>query len=96
MSSGAAASSSLKSFIILGILLLGFLAFASEARVGVTTATAVAAAAADVAHDPSLGEQKINIGGEQAEIRHERKLGFFSNLGNGLLCVAKGAVGLKC
>ncbi|KAK9141053.1 hypothetical protein Scep_010734 [Stephania cephalantha] len=90
MSSGAAASSSLKSFIILGILLLGFLAFASEARVGVT------AAAADVAHDPSLGEQKINIGGEQAEIRHERKLGFFSDLGNGLLCVAKGAIGLKC
>ncbi|KAK9159784.1 hypothetical protein Syun_006125 [Stephania yunnanensis] len=92
MSSGAAASSSLKGFIILGILILGFLAVTSEARVGVTTA----AAAVDVAHDPSLGKEKINIGGEEAEIRHERKLGFFSNLGNGLLCVAKGAIGLKC
>ncbi|KAK9141052.1 hypothetical protein Scep_010733 [Stephania cephalantha] len=84
MSSGAAASSSLKSFIILGILLLGFLAFASEARVGVT------AAAADVAHDPSLGEQKINIGGEQAEIRHERKLGFLAILVTGSCVLPRG------
>ncbi|KAK9141055.1 hypothetical protein Scep_010736 [Stephania cephalantha] len=96
MSSGAAASSSLKGFIILGILLLGFLAVTSEARVGVTVTTAAAPTTTDAALGPSLGELKINIGGEQAEIRHERKLGFFSNLGNGLLCVAKGAVGLKC